>query len=136
MKQSVTFYSTMFEDDEYDADGNFIDIVGKTLASWLAEKLPEHGIAVEQIFEEDWGWMVIIHWKPYLLSISCTFWDGDVWLCIPNAEYGYLARLFKKFDTIMDLAKLVDALEAVLISDPNISQIQWHEGKSPARTES
>jgi hypothetical protein len=52
-------------------------VFGKAYAHWLADELRRSGEPVADIFGEDWGWCVMLRYKPYRLFIACSSGEGE-----------------------------------------------------------
>jgi hypothetical protein len=101
---------------------------GKRLAECLYRKLKEQGIETEEIYPEDWGWVVPIHHEPFSLWVGCGHYqeypDGYL-VFIEPSKPTIRKGLFKKIDTTGDIEKVAVALDRILKSDPEISSIRW-----------
>ena len=129
MKTQVTFRSIKFP--PYDGEEDQINpgIWGKRLAEYLVEKLAPHGIETEEIIAEDWGWYIPIKNDGFRLAICCGHQDGDddEFLCFTDPATPIIRKLFKKIDATNKLERVVDAMEKILSSDPEITDLVWTE---------
>ncbi|MGZ3593912.1 MAG: hypothetical protein ACXU9F_08800 [Syntrophales bacterium] len=104
------------------------DLWGKRLAEYLHRELKEEGIETEEIYPEDWGWVVPIHHEPFSLWVGCGHYqkypDGYL-VFIEPSKPTIRKGLFKKIDTTDDVEKVAVALDRILRSDPEINHIRW-----------
>jgi len=101
---------------------------GKRLAEYLYRELKEEGIETEEIYPEDWGWVVPIHHEPFSLWVGCGHYQAypDGYLVFIEPSKPTIRKgLFKKIDTTGDIEKVAVALDRILKSDPEISSIRW-----------
>jgi hypothetical protein len=68
VKFRTDFFKPIAGEDEETNPG----VYGKALARWLAEKLKERGVSVDDVFGEDSFWLVDIHPKPFRLFLGCA----------------------------------------------------------------
>ena len=123
----VTFQTDFFKpisgEDEETNPGRY----GKALAQWLAEQLEKRGVTVEGVIPEDFGWVVMLSRKPYMLWLGCGNTDGTTneWSVFPVAETSMLQRLFKRVDPAPEIEKLKVHLSELLPSIPGVSNVVW-----------
>ncbi len=72
MKTRVEFRSAKFPAYEKEEDGINPGLWGKRLAEYLSTKLREKGLAVGNIYAEDWGWAIPIEGQPIKMWIGCS----------------------------------------------------------------
>ena len=129
MKTQVTFRSMKFP--PYDGEEDQINpgLWGKRLAEYLVDQLTPHGIETEEIIAEDWGWYIPIKNEGFRLAICCGHQNGDddEFLCFTDPATPIIRKLFKKIDATNELQRVVDAMERILSSDPEITDIVWTE---------
>jgi hypothetical protein len=104
---------------------------GKRLAEYLVDKLKPRGIETEEIIAEDWGWYIPIKNEGFRLAICCGHQNGDddEFLCFTDPATPIIRKLFKRIDATHELTRVVAALEKILSSDPEITNIEWTEVK-------
>jgi len=129
MKTQVTFRSKKFP--PYDGEEERINpgLWGKRLAEYLVEKLKPHGIETGEIIAEDWGWYIPINNEGFRLAICCGHQNGDddEFLCFTDPATPIVRKLFKKIDATHELTRVVTAMETILSSDPEITNVEWTE---------
>ncbi len=101
---------------------------GKRLAEYLYRRLKEEGIETEEIYPEDWGWVVPIHHEAFPLWVGCghceEYPDGYL-VFIEPSRHVIRKGFFRKIDTTADVEKVADALDRILRSDWEISDVRW-----------
>lgn len=123
----VTFTTDFFKpiagEEEETNPGRY----GKALAQWLAAKLKERGVSVDSINPEDFGWMVIISRKPFLVWIGCGNTDESTtqWSVFPAAEMSALQFIFKRKYSMLEVERLTDHLLTIVPSIPRVKNIFW-----------
>ena len=123
----VTFTTDFFKpiagEEEETNPGRY----GKALAQWLAEQLKERGVSVEGVIPEDFGWVVMVSRKPFLLWLGCGNTDGSTteWSVFPVAEMSALQRIFKPADTAPEIEKLKVHLSVLVPSIPGVTNVVW-----------
>jgi hypothetical protein len=129
MKSQVTFRSKKFP--PYDGEEEQINpgLWGKRLAEYLVDKLKPHGIETEEIIAEDWGWYIPIKNERFRLAICCGHQNGDddEFLCFTDPATPIIRKLFKKINATHELTRVVAAMEKILSSDPEITNVEWTE---------
>ena len=123
----VWFTSSFFrvepgEDDEVNP-GKY----GKALAEWVADQLRKRGVAVGEVFPEDWGWCVMVSGQSFSLWVGCGNEDGSKtrWLLFPAAERGISQRLFKTVDTAPALSELKNHIAEIVRTIPDVRDVEW-----------
>ena len=53
--------------------------------------------------------------------------DDDQFLCFTDPSTPVVKRLFKKIDATPQLTRLVEALQQILATDPEIGDVVWTE---------
>ena len=125
--RQVTFQTDFFKrvhgEEEETNPGRY----GKALAQWLAENLRERDVAVEDVLHEDFGWVVMVSRKPYVLWLGCGNTDGSTteWNVFPVVEFSIMQRLFKNKNPTQEIEKLVAHLTELVPSIPNVTNIVW-----------
>ena len=123
----VTFQTDFFQpvpgEEEETNPGRY----GQALAQWLAESLKERGAAVEGVIPEDFGWVVMVSRKPFMLWLGCGNIDGSTteWSVFPVAETSTLQRLFKCVDPAPEIENLKVHLSELVPSIPGVSNVVW-----------
>ncbi len=123
----VTFQTDFFKplpgEEEETNPGRY----GKALAQWLGERLKERGVTVEGVIPEDFGWVVMVSRKPFMLWLGCGNTDGSTteWNVFPVAELSTIQRLFKREDPGPAIEKLREHLAELLPSIPGVTNVIW-----------
>jgi hypothetical protein len=129
MKTEVTFRSNKFP--AYDGEEMSINpgLWGKRLAEYLQEKLEREGFGTQDIYAEDWGWVVPIKNDGFALWIGCGHQNGadDEFLCFVQPSKPVIRKLFRKIDTTKQVGRVVDVLGKILSSDKDVRDICWSE---------
>ena len=127
MGQQVTFTTTYFKpvagEEEDTNPGRF----GKALAQWLADRLNEHGVAVKGIIPDDFGWVVLVSRKPFMLWLGCGNSEGSTskWSVFSVVEPSLFQSLFKRGDTREALKNLEAYLAELVSLIPEVSNVIW-----------
>jgi len=122
-----TFHTDFFKpiagEDEQTNPGRY----GKALAEWLAERLRERGVSVEGVFPEDFGWVVVMSRKPFVLWLGCGNTEGNVaeWSVFTGTDIPMLQRLFKRVNPAAEIEKLRRHLAELLPSIPGVTNITF-----------
>lgn len=129
MKTQVEFRSHKFPPYEGEEEQINPGLWGKRLAEYLVQKLNEKGIETEGMIAEDWGWYVPVQNEGFRLALCCGHQDGadDEFLCFTDPATPVFRRFFTKIDATRELTRLIEALEEILASDPDISDVVWTE---------
>lgn len=129
MKTQVEFRSSKFPPYEDEEEQINPGLWGKRLAEYLVQKLAEKGIATEEMIAEDWGWYVPVRNEEFRLAICCGHQDGDdnEFLCFTDPSTPIIKKFFKKIDATAQLTRLTEALQQILASDPEITDVAWTE---------
>jgi hypothetical protein len=130
MNTQVTFRSSKFPPYEGEQEQINPGLWGKRLAEYFVEKLNGMGIETQDIIPEDWGWYIPIKNDGFRLAICCghQYGDDDEFLCFTDPATPIIRKLFKKFDATEQLSRIVDALDKILSSDPDIRHVVWTGG--------
>ena len=131
MKTQVEFRSNKFPPYAGEEEQINPGLWGKRLAEYLVQKLSEKGIQTDEIIPEDWGWYIPIRneGSGVRLAVCCGHQDGedDEFLCFTEPSRPVIKKLFKKIDATVQLARLTDALQQILVSDSDIRDVVWTE---------
>lgn len=100
---------------------------GQALAQWMADRLRERGVSVEGLIPEDFGWVVMISRRPFMLWLACSNTDGSIieWTVYPVAELSVMQRLFKRVDPAPELERLRTHLAELVPLIPGVTNIVW-----------
>ena len=107
--------------------------MGYTLAKYLAEELPKHGVNVLDFLNEDWGYLIPLADEKF----------KDIWIgCNHYQEYenGFLVFInpcrpiikkgfFKKIDISEQLTFVANILNEILTTNPKIYAQHWWDEK-------
>ncbi|NKF21926.1 hypothetical protein [Solimonas marina] len=127
MKAQVTFETDFFQpvagEEEKTNPGRF----GQALAEWLQTQLRKRGVEVEGIIPEDFGWVVMVSRRPFMLWLGCGNTDGSTteWSIFPVAEPSLLQRLFKPQTIRPAVDALWEHVKAIVPSIPLVRGITW-----------
>jgi hypothetical protein len=129
MKTHVEFRSKKVP--PYEGEEELINpgLWGKRLAEYLVQKLAQRGIQTQEIISEDWGWYIPIQNDGFRLALCCGHQNGDddEFLCFTDPDTPVVRKLFKKIDATSQLSRLTEALQEILSSDPEITDVVWTE---------
>ncbi|MGC3982613.1 MAG: hypothetical protein QM808_15295 [Steroidobacteraceae bacterium] len=127
MKTQVEFRSSKFPPYEGEEEQINPGLWGKRLAEYLVEKLAAKGIETEGMSAEDWGWHVSVRNEGFPIALCCghQYGDDDEFLCFTDPHTPIVRKFFKKIDVTVELARLTEALQQILASDPDIREIVW-----------
>ena len=131
VKTQVQFRSAKFPPYEGEQEQINPGLWGKRLAEYLVQKLAERGITTQEMVAEDWGWYVPVENEGFRLAVCCGHQDGDddEFLVFTDPSTPVVKKLFRKVNATAQLSRLTDALQQVLSSDPEISDIVWAEAR-------
>lgn len=123
----VSFQTEFFKPVHGEVEETNSGRYGKALAQWLAENLKERGVAVERVIPEDFGWVVMLSRKPFMLWLGCGNTDGSTteWNVFPVAELSTVQRLFKRINPAPEIEKLRAHLIELVPSIPGVINIMW-----------
>lgn len=123
----VTFQTDFFKPIPGEEEETNLGRYGKALAQWLAEKLKERGVTVEEVIAEDFGWVVMLSRNPFTLWLGCGNTDGSTteWSVFPAAETSAIQRVFRQVNPAPDIEKLKAHLAELVPSIPGVSNIMW-----------
>ena len=129
MKTQVEFRSSKFPPYAGEEEQINPGLWGKRLAEYLVQRLSERGIETEAMIAEDWGWYVPVRNEGFELALCCghQYGDDDQFLCFTDPHKPLVRKLFKKIDGTAQFTRLIEALQGVLSSDPDIREIVWSE---------
>lgn len=123
----VTFTSDYFKPIAGEEEQTNPGCYGKALALWLAARLKERGVFFEGVIPEDFGWVVMVSRKPFMLWLGCGNTDGSTteWNIFPVAEVSTLQRLFKRLDPSSEIEELRIHLVELVPSIPGVANVVW-----------
>lgn len=129
MKTQVEFRSSKFPACEGEEDELNPGLWGKRLAEYLVLKLSEKGIETGQMMAEDWGYYIPIPNDEFELAVGCghQFGEDDEFLCFTEPSSPVVKKFFKTIDASQQLARLTEAMQEILSSDPHIRDVVWTE---------
>jgi hypothetical protein len=129
MKTHAEFRSKKFP--PYDGEEELINpgLWGKRLAEYLVQKLSEKGIKTEKIVAEDWGWYIPVQNEEFRLAVCCGHQNGDddEFLCFTHPSKPVVKKILKSIDATPQLTRLIEALQQILSSDAEITDLVWSE---------
>ena len=129
MKTQVEFRSNKFPPYEGEEKQINPGLWGKRLAEYLVQKLTGRGIKTQEIIAEDWGWYIPIPNEGFRLAVCCghQYGDDDVFLCFTDPSTPIVKKWFKRIDATPQLTRVTEALQEILIADPEIKDVVWRE---------
>jgi hypothetical protein len=127
LKTQVEFRSRKFP--PYEGEEELINpgLWGKRLAEYLVLKLSDRGIKTHEIIAEDWGWYIPLQNEGFRLAVCCGHQNGDddEYLCFTDPSTPVVKKFFRKIDATSQLTRLTEALQQILSSDPEITNVVW-----------
>jgi hypothetical protein len=127
MKTQVEFRSRKFP--PYEGEEELINpgLWGKRLAEYLVQKPSDQGFKTQEIIAEDWGWYIPLQNEGFRLAVCCGHQNGDddEFLCFTDPSTPVVKKLFRKIDATSQLTRLTEALQQILASDPEITNVVW-----------
>lgn len=129
MKTQVEFRSSKFPPYEGEAEEINPGLWGRRLAEYLVTSLADKGIGTEEIIAEDWGYYLPIRNDGFRLALCCGHQNGDddQFLVVTDPSTPKVKKLFRTIDATPQLARVLDALRAILDADSEIWDIVWCE---------
>ena len=127
VKTVVEFRSDRFPaydwEDEKINPGRF----GKRLSEFLSDGLRREGFEPEELFTEDWGWVIPVRNEGFRLWIGCANYEeyADGFLCFIEPHKPVIRRLLRKIATIDRVAALQSALDKILSDEAGIREKKW-----------
>lgn len=138
MRTHVELRSNQFPSYGNESEGvNFeAGIYGKRLAEFLQEKLPQKGIPVSGIFDEDWGWCVTIANGSHVTFIGCSNDEEQPngFRCFINPSKPFVRKWFSKIDIRSDIEQVAAALDSVLRENAEITGVRWWSDTESGRS--
>ena len=103
--------------------------MGQKAGQHLIQKLSEQGIQTGEIVAEDWGYYIPIKFAEFKMAICCGHQNGDddQFLCFTDPRTPMVRKFFRKIDVSKEFARLTEAMQQILSSDPEIRDIVWSE---------
>jgi hypothetical protein len=127
LTRQVTFQTDFFTPVPSEDDATNPERYGKALAEWLAPRLRDRGVTVESVIPEDFGWVVMLSRKPFLLWLGCGNTDGNTnaWSVSTVVELSTIQRIFRRTDPTPEVEKLTAHLLELVPSIPGVTNIIW-----------
>ena len=127
MRTRVEFRSDLFAPYEGEEREDHPGVWGRRLAEYLREKFAAAGIKTGELWPEDWGWCLEFENEAFPVWIGCGHYeeDPDAYLCFVEPSQPVIRRLFRKVDTTVAVRPVVEALGAILSSEPGITDVRW-----------
>ncbi len=123
----VTFQTDYFEPISKEEEETNPGVMGKALANWLVDRLKERGIAIAEIVPEDFGWMIVVSRKPFMLWLGCGNIESSTteWSIFLAAELSLIQRFFKRVNPAPQIEQLRAHVAELVLSIPRVSNIVW-----------
>ena len=102
---------------------------GEALAYWVKAELSREGYNIEEKpIPEDWGWIIMLHRKPFSLWVGCGNEDGNItrWCLFVEAEQGLLHKLFGKIDPALEINAVEEKLVKI-VTDASFKNVEWEQ---------
>ena len=127
MKTQVEFRSAKFPPYEGEEEQINPGLWGQRLTEYMVGKLSDQGIETGEMYAEDWGWYLPIQIGEAGLGLCCGHQDGDddEFVCFTEPSTPIVKKLFRKTDVTAELTRLTGAMQEILSSDPEISDVVW-----------
>ncbi len=126
MKTHVTFTNNVFETKT--PQENFINpcCFGEDCANWLADRLKEKGLAVDEVIQEDWGWIfaVTVAGYDFWLGVSSLEDEENRWLLFCESRLSLFKKMIGKSDEETQ-RQVCSTVDEILKGTPHISEVQW-----------
>jgi hypothetical protein len=131
MNTHLEFKSSAFPPYEGESEEINPDRWGMRLAEYLSRELGAYGFTPEgEPFYEDWGVCISLKNDDFPLMIGCGNQDGDEYLVFIEPSSPQIKRgLFRKkiIDTTPVLVPLAKAIESIVRSHPDSTEVRWQE---------
>jgi len=129
VKTQVEFRSAKFPPYEGEEEKINPGLWGKRVAEYLVQRMAEKGIKTQEMIAEDWGWYLPVENEGFRLALCCGHQDGDPdeFLVFTDPSFPIIKKFFKKIDATAELTRLTKALEEILSSDAEITEVVWKE---------
>lgn len=118
------------EDEEIVNPGMY----GKALCQYLEQELPRQGIDVPFFCNEDWGWWLEVNHEGFNLALciySCPEGDANPqkYAILPSIQTAkkWSWSKFRSIDVSQDVLRVMNSLERLFQSDPEISSVTRHD---------
>ena len=127
MKTHVEFRSDKFPAYEGEEEQINPDMWGKRLGEYLKERLGSEEIETDELIPEDWGWCLPVKNDTFSLWVGCGHYleYPNGYLCFVEPSKPIIRKLFKKIDTTEQVGRVTEALDKILASDPEITDLRW-----------
>ncbi len=127
MRTHVEFRSAKFPPYEGEEKQVNPGLWGKRLAEYLSQRLRAAGVPTGEIYAEDWGWAIPLQNDAFPMWIGCGHYQEypDGYLVFIEPSKPVIRKLLKKIDTTADVARVADAIDKILASDPEIQGLRW-----------
>jgi hypothetical protein len=127
MNTHVEFRSDKFPPYEGEEEQINANLWGKRLGEYLKEKLGPEGIETDELIPEDWGWCLPVKNDAFSMWIGCGHFQGypNGYLCFVEPSKPIIRKLFKKIETAEQVGRVTKALDKILTSDPEITDLRW-----------
>jgi hypothetical protein len=127
VKTIVEFRSGRFPADDGEDEQINPGIFGRRLAEFISNGLRREGFEPEELFTEDWGWVVPVKNQEFGLRIECANYQEypDGFLCFIEPHKPFVRRFLKKIATRDRVESLQTALDKLLSDEPGIREKKW-----------
>jgi hypothetical protein len=128
MNKRLCFTSSKFQPLPGEEEKTNPGVFGQALAGWVRDKLNASGHTItEEPIPEDWGWVVMIQRKPFMLWVGCGNETGNSkqWSLFVEAEPGLFQKLLKRVDPSPSVAALEQKLEKIIKAETECTNVEW-----------
>jgi hypothetical protein len=127
VKTIVEFRSGRFPADDGEDEQINPGIFGRRLAEFISNGLRREGFEPEELFTEDWGWVVPVKNQEFGLRIECANYQEypDGFLCFIEPHKPFVRRFLKKIATRDRVESLQTALDKMLSVEAGIREKKW-----------
>lgn len=127
MRTHVEFRSARFPAYEGEEEQVNPDLWGKRLAEYLSQRLRSAGVLTGEIYAEDWGWGIPLPHDDFSMWMGCGRYQEypDGYLVFVEPSKPMIRNFLKKIDTTAAVGRVVEALNRILNSDPEIRDVRW-----------
>ncbi len=127
MKTNIEFKSELFS--AYDGEEDEINPgrYGKRLAEYIHKEIQNFGVDVNDIYSEDWGWVVPVKHDEFSVWIGCGNYEEyeNGFFVFVEPSKPVIRKWFRKIDTTGVVSKVKESIEKVLKANDGIVDVCW-----------